>query len=144
MAGINTGKVVVGGLAAGVVMNVIDFCANTFVLQNTMKADFDKLNPALWAAMNGTNSMVGFVVIDFILGILLVWLYAAIRPRFGAGAGTAVKAGLFAWLFGGAIWYSLVVMGILSNTSFVMAGAVSLVNLVASALVGGMVYKEEA
>ena len=144
MAAINTGKVVVGGLAAGLVMNVIDFVANMYVLQNTMKADFDKLNPSLWAAMNSTSAMIGFVAIDFILGILLVWLYAAIRPRFGAGAGTAVKAGLYFWVFGGVIWYSFVLLGMFSTTSFVMAACVSLVNLLASAWVGGMLYKEAA
>jgi hypothetical protein len=30
-----------------------------------------------------------------IVGIALIQLYAAIRPRFGAGPATAVKAGIF-------------------------------------------------
>src|SRR5262245_45608619 len=38
MASINTGKVVVGGLAAGLVANVIDFVVNTFVLANSWEA----------------------------------------------------------------------------------------------------------
>src|SRR2546422_11534071 len=40
-----------------------------------------------------------FVVWDFVMGIGLVWLYAAIRPRFGAGVKTAVIAGLGLWFF---------------------------------------------
>ena len=28
-----------------------------------------------------------------------VWLYAAIRPRYGAGVGTAVRAGVANWFF---------------------------------------------
>jgi hypothetical protein len=38
-----------------------------------------------------------FVVMCFGLGLFLVWLYAAIRPRFGPGAQTAVCAGLIVW-----------------------------------------------
>src|SRR5207249_12113958 len=48
-----------------------------------------------------------FVVWDIVMGIGLVWLYAAIRPRFGPGAKTAVIAGLALWFFIGlisAIW----------------------------------------
>ena len=32
------------------------------------------------------------------LGIASVWLYAAIRPRYGAGAGTAIMAGVAVWV----------------------------------------------
>ena len=38
-----------------------------------------------------------FVVMAFVLGIGCVWLYAAVRPRFGAGPKTAVVAGVAAW-----------------------------------------------
>lgn len=32
-------------------------------------------------------STVGWVVTDFLLGILIVWSYAAMRPRFGPAPG---------------------------------------------------------
>ena len=35
----------------------------------------------------------------FAAGIAAVWLYAAIRPRYGAGAGTAARAGVAVWFF---------------------------------------------
>jgi len=59
-----------------------------------------------WAAqMTSLNrsqagSMEQIVVLNlwgFAAGILTVWLYAAIRPRFGAGPKTAMCAGLFTW-----------------------------------------------
>ena len=37
------------------------------------------------------------VVLTFFLGIVAVYLYAAIRPRFGPGVKTAVCAGLILW-----------------------------------------------
>jgi hypothetical protein len=38
--------------------------------------------------------MVALIGMTFGLGIASVWLYAAIRPRYGAGPRTAVAAGL--------------------------------------------------
>ena len=144
MASINTGKVIVGGLAAGVVMNVIDLVSNMYILGDRMKADMDRLNPVLWTNMNDMSKMPMFIAVDLVLGIMLVWLYAAIRPRFGAGAGTAMKAGFFFWLFGSAIFFYLYEAGMYSAGTFVYSGCLSLVNMLASAWVGGMLYKEAA
>lgn len=144
MASINTGKVIVGGLAAGVVMNVIDFVSNMYILGDRMKADMDALNPVLWTNMNDMSRMPAFLAVDFVLGIVLVWLYAAIRPRFGAGAGTAMKAGLSLWLVGTAIFFYLTTAGMFSMGTFVYSGCLSLVNMLASAWVGAKLYSEAA
>ena len=144
MASINTGKVIVGGLAAGLVMNVIDFVSNMYILGDRMQAEMTALNPALWANMNDMSRMPSYVAVDFVLGILLVWTYAAIRPRFGPGAGTAMKAGLLFWLMGSAIFFYLTTAGMFSMGTFVFSGCLSLVNLLASAWVGGKLYSEAA
>ena len=34
----------------------------------------------------------------FVLGLILVWIYAAIRPRFGPGPKTALRAAFVVWL----------------------------------------------
>lgn len=144
MAAINAGKVLVGGLAAGVVMNVIDWASNMFIMGDRMKADMDRLDPMLWENMNRGSTIAGFVLVDFILGILLVWLYAAIRPRYGAGPGTAVKAGVYFWAVGGSIWFTLTLTGIVSGSAFIVGAVVALVNFLVSAWVGAMLYTEEA
>ena len=138
----NTGKVVVGGLVAGLVMNVIDYVTNTYVLATQMKAEMDKLNPSLMTNMEGSNTMITWIVLDFVLGILLVWTYAAIRPRFGAGPKTAVYAGLLFWLVGGVLWASLAAAGFWSWSFFAMVGCAFLVNMVVSAVAGAAPYKE--
>jgi hypothetical protein len=97
---INTKKVVLGGLAAGFVMNVIDFVFNMYVVGARMKAETDAFKPGLADQMNTTSVMVSYIIMDFALGILLVWTYAAIRPRFGPGAKTAVYAAILFWLLG--------------------------------------------
>jgi hypothetical protein len=96
MGKINMMKVLVGGLIAGVVLNVVDSVLFGIVLKDQMAAAMASINrPAM------TNAQIPwFVFLDFVAGIFLVWLYAAIRPRFGAGPATAAKAGLAAWFVG--------------------------------------------
>jgi len=142
MAAINTGKVITGGLAAGVALNVIDFLSNTFVLGGRSQMELSMVNPSIWAALNDPKNIAWFVAIDFALGILVVWLYAAIRPRFGAGPGTAVKAGVFTWVVGGLIWSFFLFMGLMSLGTYALGGVIALVNFVAAAWVGGMMYRE--
>jgi len=144
MAAINTGKVVVAGLAAGLVMNVIDFVSNMFIFGDRMKADLDAINPQLWENMNQSSTIAAFVTVDFILGILLVWLYAAIRTRFGPGFNTAVKAAIFFWVFGMVIWFSVTVMLGMTMSNLALGGVVYLINVLASAWVGGRLYSEPA
>jgi len=97
MGKINMMKVLVGGLIAGVVLNIVDGVLFGAVLKDQMAAAMTSLNrPPM------TNAQVPwFVVLDFVTGVFLVWLYAAIRPRFGAGPATAAKAGVAAWFLGG-------------------------------------------
>ena len=111
---INPEKVVVGGLAAGLVMNVIDFAIDGYLLADRMKGEMDKLNPALMQGMTSGTTTAGFVGINLLMGIVLVFVYAAIRPRFGAGVGTAVKAGLIMWVIGAGVWAYTSVMGLFS------------------------------
>jgi hypothetical protein len=88
--------------------------------------------------------IVQFNALGLIGGIVLIWLYAAIRPRFGAGAGTAVIAGLAVWVIGslipnlGFMWISDLFSKHL--TAFTTAG--NLVEIVAGAVAGAALYKE--
>ena len=140
---INTSKVVVGGLVGGVVTVVLDSLLNGFLLADTWDAAMTELNPALVGSMESPTTIASFVVIDLIYGILLVLLYASIRPRFGPGAGTAIKAAVIAWLFGGVAWATLAVIGIFQWGLFFIGGVCWLIVSTGAALVGARFYKEE-
>lgn len=144
MASINNTRVILGGLAAGLVMNVIDFISNMFIMGARTQAEWTAVNPLIWANANDPKKLPAFLLIDFALGILLVWLYAALRPQFGPGPATAVRAAIFAWLVGGSVWYLFTLLGLFSYTSFVMGNSIALVNTIASAMVGAKLYKEAA
>jgi hypothetical protein len=142
MASINTGKVVTGGLAAGVVANVIDFITNNFLLMADWQAfalDHNLDPEALASATTGLT----WVAVDFLLGILLVLTYAAIRPRFGAGAGTAVYAGLLLYAAITAVVFGFATMGLLTMGMFVKGSLCAFVSMIAASLTGAAIYKEE-
>ena len=140
MASINAGKVVLGAIAAGLVINVVESAMNLFVIAGPM----EELLASLGLPPMGGAAMGGFAVLAFTLGFLLTWTYAAIRPRYGAGPATALKAGLAVW----AAFYFLgtgadVLMGMVPLQLFLITLAYTLPMMLAAAYVGGMVYKEE-
>src|SRR5262245_56771731 len=142
MGKINLQKVIVGGLIAGVVLNVIDFLVFGMAMKDQMAAAMTALGKS---AVMTSSQMVWLVVLDFVIGIFLVWLYAAVRPRYGAGPGTAAKAGVAAWFIGSCLVN--VFMGILGiwPTNFLIIGAViALVEWPLATVVGDKFYTEGA
>src|ERR1700680_1084787 len=141
---INTKKVLIGGIAAGVVINVIDFISNTYILGARMKAESDAFKPGMSDQMTTGSAIAGYVVMDLVLGILLVWTYAAIRPRFGPGLKTAVYAAVLFWLLAGIFYSGNLHMGMMSAGLWWSFAIVGLVNFLLSAWVGARVDSEDA
>jgi uncharacterized membrane protein YccF (DUF307 family) len=138
MGRINVKNVIVGGLVAGLVLNIIDFLVYGMWLAPDMAA-------AMQAAGRPPidNLIPLFVVLDFIFGIVLVHLYAAIRPRFGAGPGTAVKAGLYVWVIAGLLHaLSEAPMGLLPQRLYVVGTLVALITFPLAAVAGAKFYRE--
>ena len=140
---INTKKVLLGGLAAGVVLNVIDFIAYAHLLKDRMNSEMNAFKPGLADVMMQGNAVIINIILDFILGITLVWTYAAIRPRFGPGARTAVNAALLFWVLSGIFYYGFLGMGIMSTGLWWTFAFVGLVNLLIASWVGAWLYSEE-
>src|SRR2546430_14166220 len=94
MGKINWGRVVVGGLLAGAVLNIVDFVFFGVM----MKQDIAAAMQALGRQPGAMDSLVPvFVGLDFVTGIGFVWVDAAIRPRFWAGGEEAGVAGGGRW-----------------------------------------------
>ena len=141
---INTTKVLIGGIAAGVVMNVIDFVTNMYILGARMKAEADAFKPGMSDQMMSSSMMVTNIVMDLLLGILLVWTYAAIRPRFGPGAKTAVYAALLFWVLAAIFLSGYMHMGMMSSGLWWSFAIIGLVNFLVSAWVGARLYSEDS
>jgi hypothetical protein len=138
MGRINVKSVIVGGLVAGVVLNVIDFLVYGVWLAPDMAAMMQAAGkPPV------TNLIPLFVVLDFIYGIALIYLYAAIRPRFGAGPGTAVKTGIFAWILVGLLHaIGEAPMGLMPQRLYVIGTLVALIEFPLAAVAGAKFYRE--
>lgn len=141
MSAINYGRVVVGGLVAGVVLNVLDTINGMFIVRSDFEANSARLgiDPAV---SQSPSVMVTWIVVDFLVGMLLVWLYAAIRPRFGPGLKTALIAGLYFWAGVTLVIYGFTEMGLFSSSLFWKALPFQLVIALAGAAAGGWAYKE--
>jgi hypothetical protein len=141
MASINTGKVVAGGLLAGLVANAFDFVTNTYLLAPDWQAlaTAHNMDPA---AMTSPAVAGTWIAVDFAFGILLVLTYAAIRPRFGAGVKTAIYAGLLVYLAPTLVLFGFTMMGMLTMTLFVKGSIASIVSTLAASVAGAAVYKE--
>ncbi len=140
MTGINMARVLIGGIVAGLVINIGEFVLNMFVIQKEMDEAVARMNlPPIGGQQIGT-----FVALAFVLGIGTVWLYAAIRPRFGAGVGTALCAGAAVWFF--AYVYpsvGMVMMGMFPAGTTVLALVWGLVEVLAAAALGAWLYQEQ-
>jgi hypothetical protein len=136
---INFGRVLIGGLLAGVVLNIGEYLVNEVVLAEQMMEVFRRLN----LPRPGGNFIVVAVILTFILGIVMVLVYAMIRPRFGPGVRTAVLVGLVAWFF--VCFYCGVIYGLLLRvpTNLIVIGMIwCLVEYVLAAIAGAWAYKE--
>jgi len=139
MSNINVGRVILGGLVAGVVANACDYVINGILMADDQAAMAQRLNLDQ-AAVAG--SMTTWIIVDFLYGLLIVFTYAAIRPRFGAGPRTAIIAGLTLFLAITAVLMGFASMGIFTQDLFLKSSALSLVATLAASLAGGAVYKE--
>jgi hypothetical protein len=92
------------------------------------------------------NQIVAFNLIGLVYGILVVGLYALIRPRYGAGPKSAVYAGLGAWAIGVLLPNASLIgaAGLFPSSLTAMTTAAAIVESVAAALAGAALYKEGA
>jgi hypothetical protein len=137
----NTGKVMTGGLLAGVVMNVLDMTWNFTVLSSDMKAMVDqlRLDPAV---LTDPSYAIPWIVVDFVLGLVIVWNYAAMRPRLGPGPKTAILAGLVPYVAVTAVLCGFATLGVFSGAMIVRGSVFALISIVVGSLAGAWAYKE--
>jgi hypothetical protein len=133
------GKVVLGGLAAGLIINIGEVILNIPLLG----AELDQALQARNLPPVGGGAIAYFVAVCFLLGILIVWTYAAVRPRLGPGPKTALTVAVLVWLLS-FVWSggAQAPMGIMPARLTVVALLWGLGELVIATLVGAKLYRE--
>ena len=136
----NYGRVILGGLVAGLILNIGEFLFNGVIMASAMHE---------WALAHNfppeptPTFFVVATVLTFVLGIVIVWLYALIRPRLGPGPKTAVIAALVIWFC--VCIYCTIIYGLLLQqpTNLLLIGIVwCFGEYIIAAIAGAWLYKE--
>ena len=142
MGKINMTRVLLSGLLAGVVINAFEGLANGVLFEADWVAAMTALGKATAFSV---KQIVFFNVAGFAFGMLMMLAYAAMRPRLGAGANTAMCAGALVWTLGIAIPNSFnSIMHLFPLALMLKLTAVGLVEMLAAGVAGAYFYKEEA
>jgi hypothetical protein len=139
---INWTRVLIGGLIAGVVGNVLMFAGGGLFIRPSLSSALLALGRPLQETV---SAIVLMVVLIFLSMILVIWLYAAIRPRYGAGPRTALVAGVAAGLLFAVfpdIGWGLT-LRLIPARVWATDAVVSLVVFVIATLLGAWAYKEQ-
>ncbi len=140
MAQINAGRVIAGGLLAGLIIDLFEWLSQ-WIFRSTYEEMFSALKlPEPGAAALGSLTLGGFAI-----GILMVWIYAGFRPRWGPGPKTAIMAGLAVWLLGW-VWQMVVDVATgfyaIPASMWVIALVWTFVEVQVAAFAGGWLYRE--
>jgi hypothetical protein len=139
MGKINYARVFLGGLLAGVIFIVGGFFTNGIVLGRDWEAAMKALGHTMPSSALGI-----FVIWGFLAGFSVLWLYAAARPRYGAGAKTAAKIGIAYWFIAQALpslgqWG----FGLFPKRLIVISTLAGLVEAIVASVFGAALYKEK-
>lgn len=139
MAGINMAKVFIGGIVAAIVMTIGEFVLNDIVLAEANTAAFENMN----LPTPGGGAIFVFIGGGFLIGWIMLWLYASLRERMGAGPKTAACAGIVVWMLANLIAsVNFAAMGIATVHVAAVATTWALVEYVLAAVAGAYFYSD--
>ncbi|HLL83630.1 MAG TPA: hypothetical protein VK420_13285 [Longimicrobium sp.] len=137
MNGIRWGRVLLAGLAAGLVL----FAAEAVINGAVLGGEWHRVTQAFGVGVEHTaGGFLTFVAISLVKGVALVASYAVAREVLGAGARTAAVVGMVIWLVSSALpWATLAPMG-LPRRLVLLAPLLAVLGTVAAALAGAWAY----
>jgi hypothetical protein len=139
MGKINFARVFLGGLLAGLILNIFEYVLNGVVFAS----QWDAYMKVLGRQMR-PGAIPFFIVSTFVAGIGVIWLYAVARPRLGAGPKTAALTGLAFWFFAYAIpEANSIAANVGPGRLTLTICLILLVGVVLASVFGAMVYKEQ-
>ena len=135
---LNGKRILLAGLAAGVAMDVMDVITNAVIFGSRWSEAYKALglpgqNPAIPAF---------WLTFDLFAGVIVAWLYAAMRPRFGAGPRTAIYAAFVQWLLVHLTLYSHLADGVFPAQVLIGTSMGELVSSVVGGLIAVYLYQE--
>lgn len=139
---INVGRVLLGGLIAGGVRLVGGTATRELIVGPLFFEELARNQPEVIAAAGTTAARVEIVVINLVMGIALIYMYAAMRPRFASRFATIVSASIPAWLIATSVWGITAAMTLFPWPHVIVDASLTLVTVLVAAYLGSSVYKE--
>lgn len=140
---INVSRLILSGLAAGVILNIITGVFNATVLN----ADFLTWAGGMGERLRPPNQPIQvslWVLMCLLDGLVGVWIYVGLRPRLGAGPKTALLAGLAIWSVGRlCVAFDMAALGVFPLRMLVGQSALGLIAILPAILIGAWIYKEK-
>jgi hypothetical protein len=137
MGKINWSRVIICGLVTGVVWTILSAISTWY-----LGADFNAAVAGNKILAPSAGLAAFLFALNLIGGLWAMWLYAAIRPRYGAVAKTALLVGFAWWVMtslADATWGSF---GFVPVRALWPVMAISLPELMVAAVVGAWLYRE--
>ena len=136
-------RVVLSGLIAGVTIELIlVIIAGQLYLDSLLREAIEPINPAWMANVSSAPGMIGFIMINLLLGVSRMYIYAAMRPRFEARLAAVVSATLAAWTVEVLNWGIIGLIGIFTWWHICVEGMIRLGITLITVYTGSMVYKD--
>lgn len=141
MGKINVGRVFVGGLIAGVILNIGEWIINGLIMAGAWSG---WMADHMFPTDGGTGAMIYYIISMFVIGIFTIWVYSAIRPRYGAGWLTAICAGLTVWFAAVFFpWFGMAAGGMFPFGMTLGYIFMALIEYLIAAYFGAWYYREE-
>jgi hypothetical protein len=141
MGKINLGRVILGGIVAGIAVDLLDYLVDGMMLAPMWNGQL-----ATWGRPPFSGSQIAwYMIFGLIIGLVTIWIYAGIRPRFGPGVKTAIYTGIAVWIVSTLIpnFALMYVPRFFSGHLTAYTSLGGLFEIVIAAICGASVYKEK-
>ena len=140
MAHINWKRVIVGGLAAGFLYDLFEILLSPLFVGRQYEAELNAIRHTPPSAA-GYAFFIGW---GFVIGLVALFFYAAVRPRFGPGPRTAACVAFGLWLVADLMpQMGQAVMGIFTFPLMIKFTLQQFFFMLATTIVGAWVYREQ-
>jgi hypothetical protein len=139
MGKINWKRVIFGGLAAGFLYDLFEVALSPFVAGKQYEAELNAIRHTPPSAAG----YAFFICWGFVIGIVAVGLYAAVRPRLGRGPRTAARVAFALWVVADLMpQMGQAFMGIFTFPLMIKFTLQQLFFMLATTIAGAWIYKE--
>ena len=142
MKRINVGRLLLGGIVAGILLFMADGFIHEKLLHEHWLAAMKAAGRSITQEEHG-GDLAWFAAFELLRGLSMAWVYAVFRTHYGPGPGTAACAALGVWAMMFPVFFlQEVPLGFYSTTLLGLWAAYELVPSVIAGLLAGALYKD--